>query len=715
MNKFISVKLILLLFITCCRSNTNAQNAALGKPYTLSLPPNYNTTSKDADRKVLTDGIYANTAFWNTDTTAGWNGAKKLGVDIDLLNPTFISAVTLNTARKDKAGVFYPSNIFVFTSLDKKRYSYAGDLSDDIDNKPGGYTVKKFILSNIDQSGRYVKFVIIPKGTFIFSDEIEVLEGKTQALKSIKTIPQEDINAIVDSLLKITSQIERIDQTANREGKTTITKKGNLNNKLNQVRVNRLNDLKLKFANNVIIDSVNPWSKLTYPYQPVGTKINSYRITTMTNGVQYGAFVITNLVTAERVFNCSVQSKSKDIASTELFQVPFIVSGNNYEEIADPLVGNTKKIRIPPGESCVLMFKVTGKSSGISKAKIIIKSGTYSSGLLLDISISKQKFSVDSLSLNAVNWAYFNYPLISDRNTEALSDLYRHHINTMVVPPYKLPFFNKPDEKEFGNYIAGFKSARNILLFMDFKSKLCQQAFENAEFLSEEWKANFVKWYKAVVESSGFYGIEESQLYIYPFDEIKDSDVNSFATFLKWLNKNYPNIKTYATLTSVNAVKTLQPLLTISQILDEKPLLDAADDNIKNIWTYTTTPRAESLSPYSFYRLKAWRAFFNNYNGIGFWNYADYRNGSTNKTQLTGFDGVNANNYSVIYNGPGKAIISSRRWEAFMLGIEDYELLMQYSRKNGFLKARQLAGKIIQEPENIKLADLIRDQLLESL
>ena len=111
----------------------------------------------------------------------------------------------------------------------------------------------------------------------------------------------------------------------------------------------------------------------------------------------------------------------------------------------------------------------------------------------------------------------------------------------------------------------------------------------------------------------------------------------------------------------------------------------------------------------------AWKAFDNGYTGIGFWNYADYQNGTNNKADVDSFDGANANNYSVIYDGPGQTIVSSKRWEAFRLGIEDYELLKRYAEKNGMDKAKQLAETVLANPNYESKADVVRSQLFQGL
>jgi hypothetical protein len=71
--------------------------------------------------------------------------------------------------------------------------------------------------------------------------------------------------------------------------------------------------------------------------------------------------------------------------------------------------------------------------------------------------------------------------------------------------------------------------------------------------------------------------------------------------------------------------------------------------------------------------------------------------------------------FSVIYEGPNNSIISSRRWEAWRMGIEDYELLTMYAKKKGEPAAKELAASVFNHPEDTSRADAIRHKILSEL
>jgi hypothetical protein len=156
------------------------------------------------------------------------------------------------------------------------------------------------------------------------------------------------------------------------------------------------------------------------------------------------------------------------------------------------------------------------------------------------------------------------------------------------------------------------------------------------------------------------------------------------------------------------------PLVDIAQIQERPKLLNDLPEHNGEIWTYHNASPARSLSPYSFYRLMSWQAFVNDVTGIGFWSYADE---GKNKTLNLISDNLSdpKSSYSVIYDGPDKSIISTRRWEAFSLGMQDYALLKLYAKKFGIQKAKDIANTVLSNPTNINKADAARNEMLKNL
>jgi hypothetical protein len=207
---------------------------------------------------------------------------------------------------------------------------------------------------------------------------------------------------------------------------------------------------------------------------------------------------------------------------------------------------------------------------------------------------------------------------------------------------------------------------------------------------------------------------KETMIYLYPYDEVKDADISDFKKLILWAKGTFPKIRFYATLGSERSISEILPLLDIAQVHNSQTKKINVPVQQAEIWTYGGSTPSRELSPYSYYRLMSWDAFLNDFKGIGFWSYADERNG--NNLNLISDKFLNtAGSYSVIYNDAGGNIISSRRWEAFHLGIEDYSILQSYAHKYGRKSAKELARQVLNAPENLNLADSIRDNMLRQI
>jgi len=110
----------------------------------------------------------------------------------------------------------------------------------------------------------------------------------------------------------------------------------------------------------------------------------------------------------------------------------------------------------------------------------------------------------------------------------------------------------------------------------------------------------------------------------------------------------------------------------------------------------------------------SWKAFRDGYTGIGFWAYADSGNGDNPGSVWDDFDGRNPD-YAVIYDGDGTSILSSRRWEGWRMGIEDYELLAMYAKAKGDAAAKALAKSVLDSPEDTANADAVRRKILREI
>jgi hypothetical protein len=732
-------RLLITLWIfslTLMSGTITSQDLAINRSYTLSTPPNYPYSAPASDKTSLTDGIYTSGNFWTRSTTVGWMSQLQITITIDLGSIQPVGAISFNTIRNSHSGINFPQNIFVFLSNNNHDFVFVGDAADTTDNfMNANEEVKKFVLNSIDDSARFVALTIVPIGVMVFCDEIEVLKGNALIKTNKKPlISKENIKQAADSLNAHENNIKYLVQSINRiqinyskETGQKNTKLMNINSQLinNNITENNLLVLKdrigvinasildSRFHEPFIIEGYNPWDSLSEFSEPKeDAKFLNYQYTVQKGGVQYGSFEITNSSPNIQKFSIEVNDLDTSITNLELYSIPFVQSSYYYfSVIPDPLIRIKGDLTIKPGYSQLFLFRLNGINIGTSKSIVIVKSDKR----LLDLNIdAKVRNLFIPNNLNANVWAYLNYPMLIDRPSEAAKDLESHHINTIVVPPAILPGLADKDYSKFVNYLSNFKSVKNILLFMNYASADLRIGNPGGMFMNPEWKNHFIKWYSDMTNLIHDKGFPNSQIYLYPYDEVSGVNIKDFKEFAVWAKMTIPGIKFFATFYGKEAIDALLSLVDIAQIHSASAGLDELPAHQCEVWIYNTISPARSLSPYSYYRLMSWRAFVNDYKGIGFWDYAD--EGNYKKLNLISDQLLNPlNSYSVIYSGNGKEIISSRRWEAFRLGIEDYSILHSYAIKFGLEKTKVLAQKALDDPQNVYKADIIISEMVSAL
>ncbi|MCE5237201.1 hypothetical protein LLH23_01760 [bacterium] len=158
-------------------------NLALGKPCTFSPAPNYGLCTDPGDATDLTDGVY-NGCEWRDKGTVGWGvgRTKSFTVDLDLGSEQPVGKITLDTVTGG-AQVTFPSAALVFLSSDGREYRFVGDvLTESLPQDK--FLSHRFVLDGIKGWGRYVRFVLLPGGFYLFCDEIEVLKGDHTAAQA---------------------------------------------------------------------------------------------------------------------------------------------------------------------------------------------------------------------------------------------------------------------------------------------------------------------------------------------------------------------------------------------------------------------------------------------------------------------------------------------------------------------------------------------------
>ena len=164
------------------RQTYEAENLALGKPYTLSPTPNYRLTVDDGDATQLTDGrTAAEGKIWTQKASVGWKaesgGEETFTVTVDLGKEEEIGGFSWSTGA-GVAEVTFPRRIAMSVSPDGKSWTPVGDLlAKAVQERPlppmGRYSGYRAYSLAMPCSGRYVRFAV-RQVKYCFCDEIEI-------------------------------------------------------------------------------------------------------------------------------------------------------------------------------------------------------------------------------------------------------------------------------------------------------------------------------------------------------------------------------------------------------------------------------------------------------------------------------------------------------------------------------------------------------------
>ena len=719
----IIVILPIIIATICFTGSTihpSEQNLAKNARYTFTPEAKYHLTRSPSDSTKLTDGRYAKGHFWTDQSaTVGWEDSGPIRIEVDLEGVVEINSICVRTARGMHAEVSYPERIDLFAAYGDGYYKSLGDLLAGKDIDDGEYQVRRFCSPSLETSGTGLVLVVKPRGHYVFIDEVEVLGRRLASYShegAKKGLTANDIDAYLSDRYRITTSRRALqvlvkeletsvnDSSITNSGVTRITNR--LTQEENRINLNELAELqKQLFATRqpwlaeqhrepLLIWRTNPWeifSPLSLPTFPLASTKISVEVDLPSGGTSSTALALTN-TTLKPITVRVIHESDRASPSVTLREVESVVR-QDYRTVGDPLLwlsGNT--LTILPGQSKQVWITISAFSMppGIysSRIKIVGPSGVIMVPLksrVWDVFLPRKS----SLAVNT--WSYLNFRPIRHIQKKAISDLEAHHVNVFVIHPIYIPWPNYNARNEYGS--PDYRSFDKVLNLHPVGSKFLIYLGMNDDptrykriapypFLSEDWNNGFIRWYSEWVEHLKKNGIHEDDFALYPFDEPRTEQ--GFITIIeiaKILKKINPRLQIYTTL-------SILPTINRDVLLNHVDILQVHESLLSNlkplirsvrpiqIWSYTAIGGGKDADPHSFYRLQAWRAFQHGATGIGFWAYADT---GPSGSAWDDFDGTRPD-FAVIYEGENR-IISSKRWEAWREGVEDYQLLQQAQRK----------------------------------
>jgi hypothetical protein len=744
-NRFLLLSVTAAVLSFCLSASAAAENLALHKSYTMKPMPNYTLCTDDGDAVQLTDGK-APGCNWGYKSTVGWQLMEKpVDITIDLGKTGVIQEIRIYTIGGGFAGVEFPIHVVGFVSPDGKNFEFAGAVDA---NQTAGLrkdTPQRIpitlVIKNINKTGRFVKILLEPKGTFLFLDEIEVIgnfvtansipaevknnrsepinpwdifvsiEKKEQLKRNLTAIietmhrkdtgfSQDFTSSVLNELASIGADISKCDmKSASLDA---------LRNKLNLIRAKIYGAFYKKDYVCLITDPMETREEKTMLLIPPEAS-NEISLDIWRGEYEPAAVNIINCSGKKLQLAVSLSPLSGpnsvviDSKSTIAVRRAIYVSAKEKGEIADALVLQEERpFEIQPGEISQIWLSVRNPA---------LKAGTYKGSIgfmanipeanqypiktiALNIKVEPFELTVDT-KLGTCVWAYPEYISAAKNHIkECAKDMREHYTNVFVVHPSNVPYLHnkkqiqarQEDEfRQFGQMIDEYSYARTFLLFLAFTpDKKDYGRF--GLWGSTAWQKEFAVWLKDITNILKGHGIGYDRFALYPFDELLGKEFYEIAKQIKTID---PKIRIYANSfgegpADFNRLQSLIDIWCLSRSECEKHpgWLENIKGFGKEVWTYQARPPGKANEPYSYYRLLPWWAFQNGLTGFGFWVYADpYSDDSWDDYYAP------AGHYGVVYGAAGSPVVTggeniipSRRWEAWREGIEDYMYLEELQK-----------------------------------
>jgi hypothetical protein len=728
-----------------CRA---ADNLAANRPYTMDQKPDYNYCTGDSDITDLTDGKHISS--WTEQGMVGWLYKKRATVTIDLGQVYPVGTIAVRCATGTYASVTFPKAALVFASVDGKDFYYLGNAMTEAANEGEGVAgMHRFLSPGFIGKGRYVKIIFVPAGAFIFCDEIEVLRGghnvsdvsyHPSALESNLKLDEligeqkslaRERNRLTYDLNTVVSRIEKLNKT---KAEKFSKQAEDLRQRILEIKQAKewdfpagppytplhreVFELHQKVASamipgqSFIIWKADPWLPIKPTDLPqAGVKMPEWDLRLLGNEYEPMAFNLTNL-------------SAKDLTiHTQLIGLPVTV--DIHESVFVEAAGQTMindalpkrmKVVVPPGMTKQIWVN-------INTAKT--EPGSHSGAVTVSVNDQKIKMPVElevlpiqiaeKKHINTYSWAYMTWKILVGYEKEAYADLKAHYQNTFVIVWFNMPKVKLDDKgkllpldfTKLDKELELQPGADMYLLWLgfDFPNGLGFTNMLDHKNRSKTWAPQLKAYIRQIVQHLKEKGIGYDRFAFYLVDEPGDDLVGADAPFLDivvGIKQMDANILTYidycpSTLQTIPIVGAGYDILCPQMSYESglPGMLDAFRKTGKRLWSYECSgPGNKLYSATGYYRYQIWNAWHHKFSGAGFWAYADTANTSA-------WDDMDAHgDWAVVYEsttGP----VSSRRWEAWREGVEDYEYFWLLRDRINRAKQAGQSGAAVTKAEKI--------------
>ena len=701
----------------------------------MDIPPNYGLCTEPQDAVQLTDGEHASS--WTEKGMVGWVNKPKPAVTIDLGQVYAIDRIAFRAATGSYAAVGFPKAVLAFVSKDNKQFYYCRNILVDSPQEDDSGAMHRFVSPSLDTEAQYVKLIFVSGSAFVFIDEIEVLSKDRPTGQTIYDPTQLESNLDIDGLMLHGKKLMHQRTRLLWDLETAVSRFESVDSKLADELKGSADALKneiLSLSKPVEMDlpagppytelhrkiyalhgqaasamlgssgfvawKADPWVRIRPLSLPKSAESNmAWDLKLLGNEYEPIAFNLTNLSDSDLAIDVSitglavtskiheavfVETLGQQIINDALPEAASVSDGVNRVTIAS---GMTKQVWI--------ILNTAETKAGNHKGTVCLEAGEKSLEFPVKLKVLPVRIA-DKKHINTYSWAYLDWPILIGYEKEAVADLQAHYQNTVVVKPGSIPKV-KLDEK--GNVLPLDFTAMDreldlqpgmdmylLWLGFDFPDPLGIKGNVVDVRSRKNWAIQFKSWHNQMVEHLKSKGIDYDRFALYLVDEPGEDPTRGDMPFLDavlYIKSINPNVLTYVD----DCVEQPQSIPIVAAAYDILcPAMNRVEASNfaeiyrktgKRIWSYECSgPANKRMSPLAYYRRQMWSAWNAGFTGAGFWAYADtgWGNAETpNRSAWDDFD-KSGGDFGVVYESD-KGPVSSRRWEAWREGVEDFEYL----------------------------------------
>lgn len=690
--------------------------------------PNYLLSTDPNDLLQLTDGTTGRHPLWIQQGAVGWSERTPVRIELQLKAVSQHFTLRLHTACGHRAEVGLPRRVDLYAEA-TRGWTHTAAFQQD---KPLECDRDSWIEMPVQTTARKLQLIIHSSDRFLAIDEIAIA---TSAASSPPAAPSafrlsSDANAVADS-----TKSDRTPVVDARGGQSLLPdvaaavadsvarlKSGIAHRSAEQLRGQLTSLYKQLQDQDFMLWEQDPWA-------PAEQWFNSVYPSAMPSVTLHGTSAETEVFCLGVLFKGSFKNRKLLVTSdtdeaigiSQLLPV-LAADGSTVYDRLTPLPD--RRLTVTAGDPAYLWVKVdlSKYAPGLHRFQIgLVDLDTGSSYGTAQIALNVTGNDRSPSPLSVINWAYPDQSPIWNDPASAFAELLSGATNVFTVAAGAIPGvtldgnWQADRQKLFDDQVRRFRQHGQIVLFLNWTQ-------DNNPLFGKASRPDalqaYRQWLQRLTSHLESLGVPRSRWMLYPVDEPRDAEFVLLRKVAIATRQIDPSIRIYANpTTAANLQSQLKNMSDMNHLVHtwqpdwRLPLRMGAEpfQGLQRPWWIFAVPTspAKTAPPLQLYRMLPWQAWRWGATGVGFWSYS----GTSNSSALDDFDALRPD-FSVVYENPVTALVeSSRRWEAFKQGLEDYQLLaLAGVKRNSIQNPDQYDAKTVEAARAQALTTLMAKQ-----